>query len=64
MPRHAEAVALVNLWMVYVGGARVVAEITAALVDAGGLALACDVKYAMVALGEWLAGSPCYELVR
>lgn len=56
--------ALANLWMVYVGEARAVAEVTAALVDAGGLALACDVKYSMVAVGEWLAGSPCYELVR
>lgn len=64
MPRHADAAALVSLWMIYVGEAAAVAKITAALVDAGGLALACNVKQAMVTLGEWLAGDPCYELVK
>lgn len=62
--RHADAVALVALWMIYVGEAAAVAQITVAMVDAGGLSLACDAKIAMVSLGEWLAGCPCYELVR
>ena len=62
--RHADEAALVDLWIIYVGEAAAVAQITAAIVDAGGLSLACEAKAAMVSLGEWLAGSPCYELVR
>lgn len=64
MCRHADAVALVSLWMIHVDESAAVAKITAALVDAGGLSLACEVKQAMVTLGEWLAGNPCYELVK
>jgi hypothetical protein len=50
--------------MIYVGEAKAVAEITAALVDAGGLRLACNAKASMVLLGESIAGSPCYELIK
>lgn len=64
MDRHSEMVAAACLWMIYVGEAKAVAEVTAALVDAGGLRIACDVKTAMVILGESLAGSPCYELIK
>ena len=62
--RHVNEIALASLWMIRSGHARAVAHITAALVDSGGLALACQVKNGMVVLGEALAGCPCYELVR
>ena len=62
--RHVNEIALASLWMIRSGHARAVAQITAALVDSGGLALACQVKNGMVVLGEALAGCPCYELVR
>ena len=46
-------------WMIRVGEAAAVAEIAAALVDAGGLVLACDLPVAAAFLG-----SPAYELIR
>ena len=59
-----DAIALVSLWMTRSRHARAVALIIGALVDAGGLSLACQVKNGMVVLGEALAGSVCHELVR
>jgi len=50
--------------MIGAGGARAVAEITAALVDGGALTLACDAKAELVSLGEQAAGCPCHELVK
>ena len=62
--RHVDEIALVSVWMIRSGHARAVAQVTAALVYSGGLALACQVKNGMVVLGEALAGCPCYELIR
>ncbi|BDA49835.1 hypothetical protein COCOBI_14-4550 [Coccomyxa sp. Obi] len=61
--KHADEAALVALWMIHVDESTAVARLTAALVDEGGLALACEIKEAMVMLGESMAGKPCYELI-
>lgn len=52
-------------WMIRVGEAFPVAEIAAALVDGGGLALASDPPVAAAVLGGALPDNfPCLELIR
>ncbi len=64
MRRHVDEVAVVCEWMLKSGHANTVSQITASLVDFGGLALACQAQNGMMVLGDVLENCPAQELVR
>ncbi|BDA51589.1 hypothetical protein COCOBI_19-1450 [Coccomyxa sp. Obi] len=61
---HAAEVAQQSLWMVRVERAQAVAQLRAALVQSGGLALACDAQKALEVLNETAAAIAFHQLVR
>lgn len=62
--RHADEVAQASLCMIRAGHAEAVSKIKAALVDSGGLALACEAQNALLALDDMAASETCQQLVR
>ncbi|BDA49841.1 hypothetical protein COCOBI_14-4610 [Coccomyxa sp. Obi] len=61
---HEDVVQMVGYWLISSEHSGVMARITVALVDSGGLLLACVARNSMAILGESLVGQPSYELVR
>ncbi|CAL8464290.1 g3825 [Coccomyxa elongata] len=61
---HEDVVQMVGYWMIRSEHSGAMARITVALVDSGGLLLACVARNSMAILGESLVGQPSYELVR
>ncbi len=64
LSRHEDVVQMVGYWMIRSEHSGAMARITVALVDSGGLLLACAARNSMAILGESLVGQPSYELVR
>ncbi|BDA49840.1 hypothetical protein COCOBI_14-4600 [Coccomyxa sp. Obi] len=61
---HEDVVQKVGYWMIRSEHSGAMALITEALVDSGGLLLACSAKKSMAILGESLVGQPSVELAR
>ena len=55
---------MIGFWMISSKHSGAMARITVALVDSGGLLLACAARNSMAILGESLVGQPSYDLVR
>lgn len=64
LSRHEDVVQMVGYWMIRSEHSDALARLTIALVDSGGLLLACVERNSMAILGESLFGQPSYELVR